>query len=154
MVESVAAPGTWRFDHLGLVVKTLQRGRKSIARALGVERWTPELTDPVNGVVVQFGRDRAGVTYELLQPIDETSPVYPALRRGKAILNHVAYLVEDLPAAARTMREGGAGPTGEPRPAIAYGGARIQFFVMPSSFVVELIEAPAHAHAFTLTIAN
>ena len=35
-----------------------------------------------------------------------------------------------------------------PKPAIAYGGRRIQFFVTPMRFIVELIEAPYHRHEF------
>ena len=138
---------TWRFDHLGIVTKSLQRGRKALA-ALGVEAWTEAVTDPVNGVHIQFGRDRAGVVFELLEPIDEDSPVYPALTSGKAILNHVAYIVPELEPAGETLRRGGYAPAGEPKPAIAYGGARIQFFVTPVRFIVELVEAPGHEHLF------
>ena len=42
----------------------------------------------------------------------------------------------------------GYAPAGEPKPAIAYGGARIQFFVTPARFIVELVEAPGHEHHF------
>lgn len=147
-------PGDWQFDHLGLVVKSLARGRKAIGEALGVERWTAELRDPVNGVLLQFGRDRAGVVYELLEPLDETSPVWAALREGKAILNHVAYLVPDLTAAGDHLRGAGWAPAGEPKPALAYGGARIQFFVSPVRMVVELIEAAGHQHAYLADLAK
>ena len=145
-----STPPQWRFDHLGLVAKSLAKGRRGIGDALGITLWTDEIEDPVNGVRLQFGRDRAGVVYELLEPLDETSPVYPALASGRAILNHVAYLVPSLEGAAETLRSGGAGPVSAPRPAIAYGGARIQFFVTSVRMIVELIEAPAHRHRFTL----
>ena len=138
---------TWRFDHLGIVTKSLQKGRKALI-PLGVESWTETVTDPVNGVHIQFGRDRAGVVFELLEPVDENSPVYPALTSGKAILNHVAYIVPELEPAAEIFRRGGYAPAGEPKPAIAYGGARIQFFVTPARFIVELVEAPGHEHLF------
>ena len=141
-------PASWRFDHLGVVAKSLARGRKGIESALGVSGWTEEVVDPVNGVRLQFGRDRAGVVFELLEPLDENSPVYPALTSGKAILNHVAYLVPNLDEAAASFRRSGFAPAGEPKPAIAYGGARIQFFVTPVRFIVELIEAPDHNHLF------
>ncbi|HEY4114374.1 MAG TPA: VOC family protein [Rhizomicrobium sp.] len=137
-----------KFDHLGVVVKSVAKGRQSLARVLGIADWTTEFRDPVNGVLIQFGRDPAGVCYELLEPLDENSPVYPALSGGKAILNHVAYLVTDLSAGAEHMRSSGSAPTSEPKPAIAYGGKRIQFFVTPLRFVVELIEAPGHQHEF------
>lgn len=142
-----------KFDHMGLVVKSVAKGRQSLARILGIADWTAEFRDPINGVLIQFGRDPAGVCYELLEPLDSDSPVYPALSAGKAILNHVAYLVADLAACAEHMRSTGCAPTSEPKPAIAYGGRRIQFFVTPLRFVIELIEAPGHQHAYLPAVA-
>lgn len=138
----------WRFDHLGLVVKSLAAGNKHLTNVLQVKEWTAPVTDEVNGVHIQFGRDPAGVVYELLAPIDENSPVYAALKGGKAILNHVAYITDDLEAAAGHLVRNGCGSTGQPNPAIAYGGARIQFFVTPLRTIIELVEAPNHTHSF------
>jgi methylmalonyl-CoA/ethylmalonyl-CoA epimerase len=72
-----------------------------------------------------------------------------AVATGRAILNHVAYRVTDLTSSGRQLRDNGYAPTGAPKPAIAYGGRNIQFFVSPLRFIVELIEAPDHQHAFT-----
>lgn len=144
------APAAWRFDHLGLVVKRLDKGRERLASLLAITDWTTGIEDPVNGVRLQFGRDPAGVVYELLEPIDEDSPVFGALQSGKAILNHVAYRTPDLAAGAAHLAKAGAARVGDPKPAIAYGGRPIQFFVTPLRFVVELIEAPDHVHAFDL----
>lgn len=132
---------TWQFDHLGVVVKRLARGRRSLEACLGITQWGAEIIDPLNGVTLQFGRDRAGVVYELLEPYGDESPVALALETKRALLNHVAYRVRDLALAAKVMREGGAMPTSDPKPAIAYGGNRVQFFVNGAGFIVELIEA-------------
>lgn len=137
-----------QFDHLGLVVKSVAKGRNALTKMLLIRQWTAEFEDPVNGVRLQFGRDPAGVCYELLEPLDEKSPVYPALTAGKAILNHVAYRVGDLAAQAEHLRQAGCAPTSEPKPAIAYGGRNIQFFVTPLRFIIELIEAPDHQHLY------
>ena len=142
--------GTWRFDHLGVVVKRLSKGRERMSALLSITDWTAPIEDVVNGVRLQFGRDLAGVVFELLEPLGEDSPVYPALQSGKAILNHVAYRVPDLAAGAAHLTAAGAARVSEPKPAIAYGGRPIQFFVTPLRFVIELIEAPDHVHAFTL----
>lgn len=139
---------TWRFDHLGLVVKRLAKGRERMAALLCIDDWTAPIEDAVNGVRLQFGRDPAGVVYELLEPLGEYSPVYEALRSGKAILNHVAYRVPDLAAGAARLAAAGAARVSDPKPAIAYGGASIQFFVTPLRFIVELVEAPDHEHGF------
>ena len=137
-----------QFDHIGLVVKSIATGRAVLGQIFRIEMWTEEFRDPLNGVLVQFGRDPAGVCYELLEPLDSASPVHAALDGGKAILNHVAYRVADLAAQDEPMRRAGCARTSEPKPAVAYGGRRIQFFVTPLRFIVELIEAPDHEHRF------
>src|SRR5688500_17541613 len=109
-----------RFDHLGLVVRQLERGRHHLNAGLGIVRWTAEIIDPINGVRLQFGRDPSGVVYELLEPMDKNSPVYSALERGKGILNHVAYRVPDLQAEQERMRAAGWARTSAPKPARAY----------------------------------
>ena len=86
--------------------------------------------------------------YELVAPYGEASPIANALRTGKHILNHLAYLTPDLDRTAEHLRAEGCYPAGEPQPAIAYDGARVQFWMSPLRFVLELIEKPGHAHAF------
>lgn len=137
-----------QFDHLGVVVKSLDKSRRNLSAALGIAKWTAPVDDPVNGVRLQFGRDPAGVCYELLQPLDETSPVFEALKSKKGILNHAAYRIEDLDAAGAHFAKLGWARTSEPKPAIAYGNRRIQFFVSPERLIVELIEAFDHEHLY------
>jgi methylmalonyl-CoA/ethylmalonyl-CoA epimerase len=143
--------GQVKFDHIGVVTRSLEKGRRVLEATVGVEAWTQLWDDPVNGVLIQFGRDASGVCYELLVPKGPESPVAEALSSRKAILNHVAYLVTDLGAAAERLMDAGCAPTADPKPAIAYGGRRIQFFVTPLWLIVELIEAPGHQHVYDWT---
>jgi methylmalonyl-CoA/ethylmalonyl-CoA epimerase len=138
------------FDHLGVVVKTVAGGRQGFETALQIRRWSAEFVDAVNGVKVQFGRDASGMCYELIEPLGIDSPVQAALRQRRAILNHVAYRVADLGAAATRLEKSGCFRTADPKPAIAYGGKRIQFFATPLHFIIELIEAPDHKHEFSI----
>ncbi len=136
------------FDHLGLVVESIGRGRVAMQEMLNICSWTEVFNDPINGVIIQFGRDSGGICYELLEPLDERSPVFAALSNRKHILNHLAYRVENLADGADHMVRSGCVPTSKAKPAIAYGGRKIQFFVTPLHFVVELIEAWEHQHGF------
>jgi methylmalonyl-CoA/ethylmalonyl-CoA epimerase len=72
------------------------------------------------------------------------------LKRGINILNHVAYLTDDLDRDAAMLQEKGAVMAGPPKPAVAYGGARVQFWITSQRFMVELIEAPQHEHAYRM----
>jgi methylmalonyl-CoA/ethylmalonyl-CoA epimerase len=137
-----------KFDHIGVVVKSLAIGRVSLNSAIGMNEWTREFRDEINGVEIQFGRDPAGIVHELLVPLDEKSPVYAALSGKRNILNHIAYIVPELSMANDQMRQNGCLPLGPEKAAIAYGNKNIQFFLTPINTIIELIEAPNHNHRF------
>ena len=137
-----------RFDNIGVAAPSLEEGRAALTAVIEIPRWTEEFTDPVNSVCIQFGADASGICYELIAPLGDDSPIAKALNTGRNILNHVAYLVPDLAQARERLRAAGAVATSEPHPAIAYKGGRIQFFVTPMRFIIELIEAPTHEHLY------
>jgi methylmalonyl-CoA/ethylmalonyl-CoA epimerase len=145
----VTTDRTLELDHLGLIVPDIATGRTFLETALGITHWTPIIEDPTLGVLVQFGSTPSRqLTYELIAPLGPASPVANALRSGKHILNHLAYLTPNLEASGLHLREAGCHPTGDPQPALAYEGRRIQFWMSPLRFVIELIEKPGHRHAF------
>ncbi len=143
-----------QFDHIGFVVRDLAAGRETLQDGLGVSAWTGIFRDPVNDVFVQFGRAPArggppGICYELITPLSAASPVTAALSRGVNLLNHVAYRVASLAAEADRFEALGFLVLGPPKPAVAYGGRPIQFFLSRTRLMVELIEAPDHEHIYT-----
>jgi methylmalonyl-CoA/ethylmalonyl-CoA epimerase len=140
-----------QFDHIGVIAPTLEAGRAQLGAILEIPHWTEEFADPVNGVYAQFGLDTSGINYELIAPFGENSPIIKWVQTKRNILNHIAYLVQDLDKASAKISATGAVPTSAPKPAIAYGGNRIQFFVTPMRFIIELIEAPAHKHQYKKT---
>jgi methylmalonyl-CoA/ethylmalonyl-CoA epimerase len=139
---------TMIFDHIGLVVEDLAQGRAFLETTLHITDWTPITHDEVLGVSVQFGRSQNTPIIELISPLGPASPVSAALRGSKNILNHLAYRVENLAEAAQKLRESGCLAAGNPKPALAYCGASVQFWVSPLRFLIELIEAPDHVHPF------
>jgi methylmalonyl-CoA/ethylmalonyl-CoA epimerase len=137
-----------KFDHVGVTTTSLDSGRTLLEGSIGVRAWTDEFRDDVNDVWVQFGRCDAGMCYELVAPLSERSPVNRVLSKKINVLNHLAYLVDDLSTAAARLLAMEFVPVAEARPAIAYGGGLIQFFVAPSRLMIELIEAPGHQHRY------
>jgi len=131
------------FHHLGLFVADLEQGRTALAALLPITTFEPPVDDPGLRVRVQFGLDAGGLRYELVAPLGEGDPVTPVLASGKAILNHVAYRVPNLAAEAARLRQQGALPLGPARPAQAFDGRPVMFFLTPLRFILELIEDPA-----------
>ncbi len=136
------------FDHIGIVVHTIAQGRTLLAQTLGIAAWTAEFRDDGIGVFVQFGRDASGTCYELVAPITGSSPVSRVLAEQVNIINHVAYRVENLDAAWKHLKQQDFTRIGVPAHAVAFGGARVQFFVSEARMMIELIEAPDHVHEY------
>lgn len=128
------------FDHVGIFVVDIEEAKKKFASILPVREWGKVFDDGVLRIRCCFGEDDGGLRYELVAPFGSPNPVSGVLRSGRNILNHVAYCVPDLEAAARALQETGAVPMGPPQPALAFGGALVIFLLTELGFIVELIE--------------
>ena len=137
-----------RFDHAGIVVRDLARGFQSIKNLLPITSATKRFDDEQLGVSVQFVRDEDGVVFELIAPLGSNSPVAKIASSRSGVINQFAYRVEDLSGAGNYFRSNGATPTSAPKRAIAFGGALVQFYLVPEGFIVELVEASSFSHLF------
>ncbi len=103
----------------------------------------------MNGVCVQFGQSKDKFCYELITPIDNKSPVYNVLLNKKNILNHIAYIVDEIAVCSEELLSNKFIPLGEPNKAVAYGLKRVQFFYSKEfGYILELIEAPNFYHDY------
>jgi methylmalonyl-CoA/ethylmalonyl-CoA epimerase len=132
--------GFMDFHHLGVVCKSLEAGRSFFNSTLGIDRWSKEFSDPIQKVDVQFGKSASGPLYELIAPNAIDAPITATLKSRTNILNHLAYIVPVMEQAFTHLRGAGCMPVTEPQPAVAFNGARIQFFYSPMNFIIELIE--------------
>lgn len=128
------------FDHVGLFVADLEIGKQKLSSMLPIASISDPIDDAGMKVRVQFCTDTSGIRYELVAPFGEGNPVSGVLEHGKAVLNHVAYRVSDLKSEAVRLRSEGAIPLGYARPAVAFGGRMVMFFLTPLRFIIELIE--------------
>ncbi len=131
-----------QFDHICLVVPDLASGEAYCREVLGLTRFSVAVEDPLQKVWVQFVHDEGGLCYELVAPATEDSPVTQVLKTRRNVINHLAYRVPCLAESAARLRDQRHLPLGPSQPAIAFGGAHVQFFLSPLGHIVELIEAP------------
>jgi methylmalonyl-CoA/ethylmalonyl-CoA epimerase len=136
------------FDHLGLVVTDIGAGTGALEGLLGTLSWTRQVDDAGLGVSVRFARDSSGIVYELIAPYGDKSPIARALKSKTDLLNHIAYRTHSLETSAARWRGQRALPVGAPAPALAFGGARVQFFMTALGFLVELIEIDHAIHEY------
>ena len=129
-----------KFDHIGIFVASLALGRKHLENILQIGSWTEPVDDPIQKVSVQFGMDAFGIRYELVAPCGVNNPVDPLLAQSKNILNHVAYLVDDIGVEIERLKQERCILVSGPSPAKAFNNHKIAFLYTPLRFVIELIE--------------
>jgi methylmalonyl-CoA/ethylmalonyl-CoA epimerase len=129
-----------RLHHVGIVVDDIERHGTRYAEQLGLRPLSAIVTDPIQRVQVQFWGDGREVSLELIQPLDDDSPVSRFLEKGGG-LNHLCFEVEDIVAAVEQVRAKGAICVSGPVPAAAFDGQRIAFLFFRDIGLVEFVEA-------------
>jgi methylmalonyl-CoA/ethylmalonyl-CoA epimerase len=89
------------------------------------------------------------MVYELIAPFGDSSPIARTLKSGANLLNQIAYRTSSLDSGVKQVRAMGALPVGAAAPALAFGGAPVQFMMLPLGFVIELIEVDRIVHVFS-----
>ena len=130
---------TMHFDHIGIFVKEIDFGVGYLQKFLPITKLSQIFQDPLLNVTIQFCYDDSGICYELVAPFGEKNPVETALQHNN-VLNHVAYRSDDFDLAVENLREAGCMPLGPARPAVAFGGKQVIFFLTPLKLIIEIIE--------------
>ena len=125
-----------RLDHVGIVVRDLERALEFYRDALGLEvaPAEPVASQRVTVTDVALG----GARLELLQVDDADSPVGRFLGRRGPGLHHITLAVDDLSATLARLRARGVRLIDE-TPRTGAGGSRIAF-IHPSSAEGVLVE--------------
>ena len=125
-----------RLDHVGIVVRDLERALEFYRDALGLEVAPAEPVVSQRVTVTHVAL--AGARLELLQADDADSPVGRFLGRRGPGLHHITLAVDDLSATLARLRARGVRLIDE-TPRTGAGGSRIAF-IHPSSAEGVLVE--------------
>ncbi len=118
-----------KIDHIGIAVKSLTEGLKFYRDALGLDyQGEEEVRD--QGVKVAF-LEIGESKIELLEPLNEDSPIARHLEKRGEGVHHIAVEVEDLETRMKEMKEAGVRFIGE-EPAAGAGNKKI-IFIHPAS---------------------
>ncbi len=125
-----------RIDHLGIAVRDLQHSEPLFAKLLGRDPQGRE-TVASEGVEVSFfelGESRV----ELLQPIDDQSPLHRSIEKRGEGIHHVCLAVDDIDAEVARLQKAGFVFVGD-APRAGAGGHRVAF-IHPKSAGGILVE--------------
>ena len=135
-----------RLNHIGVATPSIEKSVAMYRDMLGATKIGEKFQMPEQGVWVCFV-DLPNSQIELIEPIDDTSPIAGFLAKNPAGgQHHVCFEVPDIIAARDDMKAKGATVLGEPR--IGAHGTPI-IFVHPKNMggvLVELMETPKGAH--------
>lgn len=124
--------------HLGVACQNLETDSADL-ELLGFAREGPDFEDANQGIRGRF-LVGAGTRFELLEGLPGSDVLAPWLA-ARTKIYHQAYEAADFESALARLLSAGARVTRPPMPAVAFGGRRVVFAMLPNLMLVELIEA-------------
>ena len=127
-----------RLNHVAIAVPDIIIASDMWHKALGAMVSEPQtLTE--HGVKVVF-INSPNTKVELLEPLDNNSPIYNFLKKNpNGGMHHICYEVSDLKSASEKLKQVGATILGDGKPKIGAHGNPV-IFLQPSDFSGTLIE--------------
>ena len=127
-----------RLNHVAIAVPDLDAASAQYRDVLGADVGAPQ-DEPDHGVTVVF-ITLPNTKIELLYPLGEGSPIAGFLEKNPSGgIHHVCYEVDDIRAAAETLKSSGARVLGNGKPKIGAHGKPV-LFLHPKDFNGTLVE--------------
>lgn len=129
------------FDHVGIAVKDIEDYFNSTLRTvLGVSKLSEIVVDPIQNCKIAFATSSNGVRLELIEPLNDQSPVNQILQKKKGGLYHLCFISENFDDDVQKCISNKFIPLGKALPAIAFENRRVIFFSTPTFEIIELVE--------------
>ena len=126
--------------HLGVACRNLETD-SAVLETIGFAREGDDFEDPGQGIRGRF-LVGAGLRLELLEGLAGSDVLTPWLTARTKIYHH-AYETGDLASSLEGLLHAGARLARPPISAVAFGGRRVAFAMLPNMMLVELIESPS-----------
>ena len=129
------------YHHIGIAVHSISCA-KPFYESIGYKA-SDIVYDSIQNVSICFLMCEGKPMIELLQPVDESSPVSQVLHKVGASPYHICYEVDDLEAEIVNMRRQKFILVKKPAEAVALGGCRVCFLYNKNVGLIELVESLA-----------
>lgn len=127
------------FHHIGIACRDIDK-TKAFYLQQGYTA-TPTVDDPLQHVRISFLNKEGAPRLELLEPLDEQSPVARTLATAGVTPYHMCYEVRDLESAIVELRTQRFLLVNGPVPACALENRRIAFMFQKNTGLIELVES-------------
>lgn len=128
--------------HVGMVVKNIDEHYGKYYRdALGFEEISETYVDETIGVKVAFINLNDKIYLELVEPLNDNSPVRNYLNKKGQTLHHLCFEVNDIMQECERLRNMNYMITMGPTPAKAFNGRSVAFLMSKDeNFLIELLQ--------------
>ena len=126
------------FHHIGIACHDIAKST-SFYTMMGYVA-SPVTEDPIQHVRVCFLEKNGAPRLELLEPLDDQSPVARTLATAGVCPYHICYEVADITASIESLRGQRFLLVNGPVPACAMGDKRIAFMFQKNTGLIELVE--------------
>lgn len=129
------------FDHLGIAVKNIEEYfSKMLQPILGINSLSEIVIDPIQKCKIAFATSSNGVRLELIEPLNEESPVNQILQKKKGGLYHMCFVANNFDEDVKHCLANKFIALSKPQPAIAFDNRRVIFLSTPTFEIIELVE--------------
>ena len=136
-------------DHLGILVKSIEKGSEYWSTVFGYEPMTKLVVNVNQKVKVMFMAKEGSITIKLVEPIGSTSPVFNATKRG-GWLHHVCFKCVDIESEIVDLKKNGLRVISPPQPGEAFNNNKIAFLLGKHGLNIELIDTSEKAQMIKL----
>lgn len=126
------------FHHIGFAVSSIEKA--SPFYLLAGYAVSEIVIEPVQKVKVAYARKDGFPTIELLEPLDETSPVKGILKKNGNTPYHICYAVDNLAETIKEAREEGFMPLGKAVPGHGLDDALMVFLYNRNVGLIQIME--------------
>ena len=126
-------------DHLGIVVKSIEKSIEYWENVFGYIQMTEIVINTRQKVKVVFLTKENSLIVKLIEPIDETSPVYRIARKGGG-LHHLGFRCKNIDEEITRLKSLGLRVITNPQPGEAFENNQIAFLLGNQSLNIELID--------------
>lgn len=131
-------------DHVGIVVKSIEKGLKLWTSIFGYQQTTEIITNTRQKVKVVFLNKENSIEIKLIEPTESTSPVYTLAQRGGG-LHHLCFKCDDVETELDNLRGQGLRILTQPQPGEAFQNEKIAFIFAGQGLNIELIDTEKRA---------
>jgi len=131
----------FKFHHIGVAVKDINK-TAAIYEAGGYTV-SNTILDPIQNVNICWLTKEGMPTVELLEPINETSPVCKTLEKNGVTPYHTCYTVDNIDEAIAELRKMRYVVVSKPVEAVAIHNCKVCFLYNKNIGLIELVEAQA-----------